>query len=734
MRFSTILSAGLALMLTSACQFGASPPMPPPAAHVETNPFFMDWTAMNAFGSPPFDRIHASDYRPAFDRAIAEHNTEIAAIANNDAPPTFTNTIEALERSGSALTRVSGVFFNLTSSDGTPELQAVQNDVTPILSRHQSEVLLNQALYARIDAIYQQRAHLGLDPEQMRLLERTHLNFVRAGAALSADQRARLTDIGEQLSTLTTKFDQNELADTAAWTLVLHGEADMAGLPQAQRDAALQAGHDTGHEGEYVITLQRSSVEPFLQYSTRRDLREQAFRAWAARGANGNQYDNRALIRQILQLRTERAHLLGYPNNAAYILADSMAETPEHAYALMMQVWTPAVARANADRAEMQRMIDREHGGFQLQPWDWRFYAERVRQARYNVSDEETRPYLVFDNVMAGAFWTANKLFGMTFVERHDIPVYNPDVRAFEVHDRSGQTIGLYFLDPYARPTKQSGAWMNNFREQQRLAGNVLPIVVNCWNFNKPQPGQPTLLSWDDGETVFHEFGHALHSLNSNVTYESLSGTNVARDYVEFPSQVMERWFGTDEVLSQFARRYDTNAPMPADLIARIRAAKNFNQGFAETEYLASAIIDMDLHMQTTVPDDFDVDAFERGVLTRIHMPPQIIPRHRPAHFGHIFGASGGYEAGYYGYIWAEVLAADAYSAFTETGDVFNPAVAQRFQQYIYASGNSRPEMESYRLFRGHDPSVEPLLQWRGFAGSTPAPASPAHSAAPAAH
>jgi peptidyl-dipeptidase Dcp len=718
MRIFTIAGAVMAVLLTSGCETtsGAS-------VAASDNPFFADWSG-RAFGAPPFEEIGVEDYKPAFERGIAEQNVEIDAIAHDRGAPTFANTIEAYERSGALLTRVASVFYNLTGSDNTDELQAVQSEMAPILSRHSSEIALNPDLFARVHALYEQRASLGLNPEQMRLLERTHLDFVRSGAQLAPEGRTRLAAIDERLSELSTQFDQNLLADTAAWTLTLNGEADLAGLPDSVRQALLQTGRDLDREGAYVVTPSRSIVEPFLQYSTRRDLREQVFNAFVKRGDNANAYNNNDVIRETMQLRAERTRLLGFPTYAAYVLADSMAETPERAYGLMREVWTPAVAQANRERAEMQQLIDSEHGGFQLQPWDWRFYAERVRATRYNVSDTEVRPYLQFDRILEGAFYTANRLYGLSFTPRPDVPVYNPDVRAFEVKNREGATIGLYFLDPYMRPTKNYGAWMNNFRDQQRLDGEVLPIIVNVWNYNKPEAGQPTLLSWDDAETIFHEFGHALHGLLSNTTYASLSGTNVSRDYVEFPSQVMERWFSTDEILSRFAVNAETGQPMPAELIARIRAAETFNQGFITVEYLASAMLDMDIHMQTTFPDDFNADAFEAARLAQLGMPREILARHRLAHFGHIF--AGGYSASYYGYLWAETLDADAYDAFAQTGDPFNPTLAASFARNVLSVGNTRPEMDSYIAFRGRPPTTEPLLRYR-FGAPAPASARGAH-------
>ena len=681
------------------------------------NPFFEDWSSL-PFGAPPFERIRIEHYRPAFDAGVAQHQAEIDAIAANAEAPSFANTIEALELSGQMLSRVASVFYNMTGSNSTEDIQALEREVGPQLTRHYSGINLNQALFARVDALYQQRATLGLTSEQLRLLERYHLDFVRAGAQLDDAGRARLAEISEELTRLSTQFDQNMLADTAAWSMTLASDEDLAGLPAPLRAAAAAAGAaagaDLGRGGESVITLQRSSVEPFLLYSTRRDLRERAFKAWAARGDNNNAYDNKAIICQTLQLRAEYAHLLGYSNYASYALADRMAKTPEAVYDLMKRVLAPAIARAEEERADMQAMIDAEGGGFSLEAWDWRHYAERVRLARYDIDENEVRPYMQYERLLEGAFNTAHRLFGLTFVTRPDLPKYHPDVRVFEVRNADGEAIGLYYNDPYMRPTKQSGAWMNSFRDQYTLGDGRLPVIVNVMNYSKPAAGQPTLLSWDDAETMFHEFGHALHGLLSNVTYPSLSGTSVPRDYVEFPSQVMEHWFAEPSVLRTYAVHAETGAPIPDTLIERLRAAQTFNQGFATVEFLACALVDMDLHMMDEVADDFDINSFETETLQRLGLPREIIMRHRPTHFSHVF--AGGYAAGYYSYLWAEVIDADAFEAFEETGDVFHPELAARFRDYVFAAGNLRDPMEAYVLFRGREPDPAALLRARGFA------------------
>jgi peptidyl-dipeptidase Dcp len=674
------------------------------------NPFFGNWRSQ-PYGAPPFDQIRTEHYMPAFERGMAEQATEIQSIASNRARPTFRNTIEAMENSGQLLRRVSSVFFNLSATDGDEAMQAVELQVAPLLSRHQSSIQLNTDLFARIKTLYDNRDRLRLNPERRRVLELYYLEFTRAGAALPQEQRDRLAAISEQLSTLSTQFSQNQLADTAAWTMTLNGEADMAGLSPGLRAAALANGEALDRPGEYVVTLQRSSVEPFLTYSTNRALRERAFRAWAARGENSNEFDNRALIGQILTLRREYASILGYETYAHYLLADRMAQTPQAAEDLLDQVWPYARARAEAERAEMQAMIDAEGGGFQLAAWDWRFYAERVRLARYNLTDSETRPYLPLDNMIAGVFDMANRLFGLTFEETTDVPRWHPEVRSWLVKDSEGRLVGLYYFDPFARPTKQSGAWMNSFRDQERLAGNITPVIVNVMNLSPGADGEPALMSFDDAETLFHEFGHALHGLLSDVRYRYIAGTSVQRDYVEFPSQVTEFYFTTDDILTRFARHYQTGEPMPDALIAKIHAADTFNQGFATVEYMASAYVDMDLHLAD--PNGLDVDAVERATMARLNMPAEIIPRHRPTHFGHIF--SGGYAAGYYGYMWADVISADANEAFVETGNIWDPATAARLREYVFSAGNRRDPREAYRLFRGRDAEVGALMRARGF-------------------
>jgi len=669
------------------------------------NPFFEAWTT--PFGLPPFDRIRPQHFPPAFNRGMEEHAAEIAAIAGNAAPPDFANTIEALERSGKLLTRVGRVFHNLTASATNPELDAIDRDYAPKLAAHAIKIALDPALFARIDALYRRRDELGLAPDQMRLLERHHLRLVRAGALLGPEQKARMAAISERLATLHTLFGQNVLHDEDEWQLVL-AEADLAGLPDFARDAAAAAARERGLDGEYAITLARASVEPFLSFAARRDLRETACRAWAARGEHQGEHDNRPLIREIVALRAEQAGLLGYPNYAAYRLDDTMAKTPAAAARLLHEVWQPAKHKAAAERAELTEAAREDGLNEPIAAWDWRYYAEKVRQAKYAIDEAAVKPYFVLDNMVAAAFDTAGRLFGVAFVERKDCPAYHPDVRVYEVRDRSGQAIGLFLHDNFARPGKHSGAWMSSFREQQKLDGDVMPIVINNNNFSR---GEPTLLSFDDARTLFHEFGHGLHGLLSQVRYPSQSGTAVRRDFVEFPSQIFEHWAAAPEVLRRYARHYKTGEPLPEDVLQRLLAARNFNQGFATVEYAACAMLDLELH---TAPDPgaIDIDQFERDFKLRTGMPPEIGLRHRPAHFQHLF-AGGGYAAGYYAYLWAEVLDADGFTAFTEAGNVFDPELGARLKA-IYSAGDSADPMALYRAFRGREPEIAPLLAQRG--------------------
>jgi peptidyl-dipeptidase Dcp len=678
------------------------------------NPFFTDWDT--PFGMPPFDRIRPEHFPAAFDRGMDEQIAEIAAIVAAPAPPSFADTIKALERSGRLLDRVGRVFSNLDSSDTNPALEAIARDYAPKLAQHQTRIALDPGLFARIADLYERRGELGLAEDQMRLLERHHLRFVRAGARLGPDQKARMATISEQLATLHTLFGQNILHDEREWRLVLD-EADLDGVPGFARAAAAQAAAERELLGRYVVTLARSSIEPFLAFSSRRDLRRVAHNAWTARGTHPGNADNTPLIREIIALRAEQAGLLGYENFAAYRLDDSMAKTTDAVERLLLEVWEPAKKKASAERAALEGIARVEGLNEPLEPWDWRYYAEKVRRAQYDLDETEVKPYFVLDNMVAAAFDTARHLFGLTFTARDDLPVYHPDVRVWEVRDHASNHVGLFLHDNFARPGKHSGAWSSRYRDQQNLDGPVAPIVVNNNNFSKSDSagGEPTLLSFDDAETLFHEFGHGLHTLLSRVRYPSQSGTAVRRDFVEFPSQVFEHWMAVPENLRRYARHYQTGEPIPEALMGRLLAARTFNEGFATVEYTASALIDLELHRDPH-PENLDPDRFEREFLARYGVPREIGLRHRLAHFQHLF-AGGCYAAGYYAYLWAEVLDADGFAAFTEAGDVFDPALAARLKD-IYSSGDTRDPMELYRAFRGRDPDIAALLRQRGLTES----------------
>ena len=669
------------------------------------NPFFAAWDT--PFGLPPFERIRPEHFPPAFDRAMAEHNAEIATITGSAEAPSFANTIEALERGGRLLDRVSRVFSNLDSSNTNDALEAIARDYAPKLAQHQTQIALNERLFERISELHARRETLGLAADQLRLVERWHRRLVRSGALLSADQKARMAAIVERLAVLHTLFGQNVLHDERDWQLVLD-EADLAGLPDFARVAAAQAAAERGIVGRWAVTLARSSAEPFLTFSSRRDLRRSLWEAWTARGTHQGANDNRPLIQEIVALRAEQALLLGYDNFAAYRLDDSMAKTADAVESLLLQVWSPATDKARAELAELESVARSEGLNEPIEPWDWRYYAEKVRQAQYDLDEAEVKPYFVLDNMVQAAFDTARRLFGLTFRERSDLPVYHPAVRVWEVRDNAGGHVGLFLHDNFARPGKRSGAWSSRYRDQETLDGEVAPIVVNNNNFSK---GEPTLLSFDDALTLFHEFGHGLHSLLSRVRYRSQSGTAVRRDFVEFPSQIFEHWMAAPETLRSYARHYQTGQPMPEQLLRRLLAAHTFNQGFATVEYTGSALLDLDLHREPS-PQRLDLAKFEREFLDRISMPREVGLRHRPAHFQHLF-AGGGYAAGYYAYLWAEVLDADGYAAFTETGNLFDPELAARLKD-IYSAGDTLDPMELYRAFRGRDPKIAALLAQRG--------------------
>ncbi len=673
------------------------------------NPLLVAW--QTPFSTPPFAEIRPEHFLPAFEQAFADHSAEIAAITQDPATPDFANTITALERAGKLLTKVSAVFYDLVSAHSNPAILEIDKEVSLRMARHWNPIMMNAVLFGRIAVLRENRKGLSLTAEEMRLLERTYTRFHRAGAGLGEDAKKRMAEINERLAHLGTSFSHHLLADEQEWFLEL-GDDDRAGLSDSFVAAAKAAADERGLSGKAIVTLSRSAVEPFLKSSARRDLREKVFKAFTARGDNGNANDNNAAIVEILSLREESAGILGYPTYAAYRLEDSMAKTPEAVRGLLERVWKPARARALADRDALQALIAEEGGNFALAPWDWRYYSEKLRQAKANFDDAAIKPYLALDHMIEAAFDCASRLFGISFAERKDIPVWHPDVRVWEVRGREGRPKALFYGDYFARSSKRSGAWMTSLRDQQKLDGEVVPLILNICNFVKGADGEPSLLSPDDARTLFHEFGHGLHGMLSNVTYPSLSGTSVFTDFVELPSQLYEHWQERPEVLQRFARHHQTGEPLPEDLLARFLAARKFNQGFATVEFVSSALIDLEFHTQPAAASR-DVRAFERAEMTKIGMPEEIALRHRPQQFGHIFSGDH-YAAGYYSYMWSEVMDADAFGAFEEAGNIFDPVVAKRLHDDIYSSGGSVDPEAAYVAFRGREPEPEALLRRRG--------------------
>lgn len=685
-----------------------APAKQPEAAAAGDNPLLAAW--IGPYEIPPFGEIRIEHFRPAFDVALARHTEEIAAIADNKAKPTFANTIEALERAGELLSRVGAVFWTRCGALTDEALQAIEREMAPRMAAHRNAIIANTALFRRIEDVYRRRNSLKLTAEQARVLERGYRNFVRAGAKLDEKEKTRVGEIRKRLAALGTSFAQNVLADEKSYELPLPTKADRAGLPDFLIAAAAGAAKERGSKASHVITLSRSLIEPFLTFSDRRDLREIAWKAWVRRGDNGGPTDNWDTVAETVRLRDEQAKLLGFKSFADFKLDDTMAKTPAAVRKLLETVWKPALAKACIERDMLQRQAAREGANIAIEPWDWRYYAEKVRRAEFAIDEAEIKPYLSLDNVLAAAFATAERLFGLRFCEVHGLKLLHPDARAFDVTDAKGGHIGLFIGDYFARPSKRSGAWMNGYRSQQRLRGNIRPIINNTCNFAKAPPGQPSLLSFDDARTLFHEFGHGLHGLLSNVKYPSLSGTAVARDFVELPSQLFEHWLMVPALLEEFARHHETGEPMPRALIDKLKAAAGFNQGFATVEFVASAMVDIDFHAG---PAGKDPKAREAETLARIGMPREIVMRHRTPHFAHAF-AGDGYSAGYYSYLWSAVLDADAFAAFQETGNVFNRKVADRLRRYVYAAGGSREEGEAYKGFRGRLPTVDGLLKHRG--------------------
>ncbi len=693
-------------LVTAVLVLAAMPAIarPQAAAPMNGNPFFTEWTT--PFAVPPFDQIKNEHYMPAIREAIARQRAEVEAIANRQAAPTFANTVEALDATGEMVDKVEGVFQNLYSADTNDSLQAIAKVAAPLRAELQDDILLNERLFARIKKVWEKRATLKLDPEQSRLLEETYKKFVRGGANLDSTGKARLRAINQRQSVLGVTFGENLLKETNAYQLVIDKREDLAGLPDRLVAGAAEAAKAAGLEGKWVFGLQAPSIWPFLQSADNRELRRQILAAYTSRGDHGNERDNKAVLAEIAQLRVERAQLLGYKTHADFVLEERMAKTPAGVYGLLDQVWKPALAVAKKDAADYEAKLDETVPGAKLEPCDWRWCAEKVRKVRYNLDEQALRPYFTLDHVREGAFYVANRLYGITFTERKDLPVYNPAVRAFAVKDADGSHLGVYYVDYHPRPGKRGGAWSNEYRVQHYRQGkDVRPIVVNVCNFSRPAGDQPALLSLEEVETLFHEFGHSLHALLSRIHYESLA--DVPRDFVELPSQIMENWATEPEVLKVYAKHWQTGEVIPDSLVQRIIEARKFDQGFATVEYVAASYLDMDWHTLAE-PKAEDPTAFENASLAKIGLIPQIVTRYRSPYFAHIF--SGGYSAGYYSYLWSEVLDMDAFQAFKEKG-LFDQATARSFRTNILERGGTEDAMALWLAFRGRPPKVEPLLE-----------------------
>jgi peptidyl-dipeptidase Dcp len=674
------------------------------------NPFFETYN--NKYGAPPFDKIRIEHFMPAFTEGIKQHTAEINAIANSEDAPTFGNTIAALNYSGELLKKVSSVFFNLHSADTNEAMDKIAKEITPVLTEHNDNMYLNEKLFTRIKTLYDKRTKLGLTGEQTRLLEKYHRNFIRSGAALNSEQKAKLREINKELSLAELQFGQNVLDETNSYQKVIENKAELVGLPENVIQTAAEDAKAAGKEGKWLFSTHKASFIPVLQYSENRELRKDLLLAYSTRANHNNDKDNKAVINKIMKLRTMKAQLLGFATSADFILDDTMAKTPKAVYDLLKTVWTPALAKAKEEAAELQKLMDAEGKGEKLEAWDWWYYTEKLRKAKYNLDEEMVRPYFKLENVRQGVFDLATKLYGLKFKKLNDMPVYNPDVEVFEVSDADGSLVGILYTDYYPRPGKSAGAWMNNITDQYRKNGiDHRPIICNIGNLTKPTADKPSLLSMDDVETLFHEFGHALHGLMTQCNYPSMSGTNVSRDFVELPSQIMENWCWEPEVMKTYARHFKTGEVMPKELMDKIQLAGTFNQGFINTELLAASFLDMDYHMRKDTTD-FNVTAFENTSLKNIGMIPEIIVRYRSTYFNHIF--SGDYYAGYYSYTWAAVLDADAFHAFKETGDVYDQKTATAFRKKLLEKGDSEDPMKLYLDFRGKAPNPDALLEKRG--------------------
>ena len=700
-----LYAAGLAVVMGACSSQGKGGSESGPAG----NPFFSEYTT--PYGVPPFDEIKVEHYKPALERAMEENKKEIEAIVNNPEPPTFENTIVALDQSGELLSKVMYAFSGQASVNTTEEIQALEQEIYPLLSKHSDDINLNPDLFARVKAVYENQEGMNLDKEQKKLLELTYKSFVRSGANLSEEDQAKLRELNERISVLQLTFGQNSLRETNAFELVIDREADLSGLPADVIANAAQTAKDKGMEGKWVFTLHNPSVMPFLQYADNRALREQIFKAYTNRGNNNNENDNKEVVKNLVAARLEKAKLMGYEDYAAYVLEENMAKDEKSVYDLLDRVWTPALAKAKEELADINAEIRKEGGDFEAEGWDWRYYFDKAKKAKFNLDENELRPYFELSRVRDGIFYVANRLYGVTFTEIKDIPKPDPDALAFECKDKDGTYLGLLYMDFFTRPGKGGGAWCGGYRSQTYKDGKRLgPIVTTVFNFSKPVEGQPALLTADETKTVFHEFGHALHSLFGDVRYYGVS--DVPRDFVELPSQVDEHWAFEPEVLKVYAKHYETGEVIPQELVDKLVKSGEYGQGFTTTEYLAASLLDMDYHVLKEIPADLDIERFEAESMSRRGLIKQIPPRYRTTYFGHTM--EGGYTAGYYSYIWAEVLDADAFEAYKETGDIFNQEVADKFRKYVLTPGCIDDAMDMYVHFRGKQPSIDPLLKNRG--------------------
>jgi peptidyl-dipeptidase Dcp len=688
------------------------------------NPFFQEWNT--AYEVPPFMDIKDEHYMPAYQKGMEENLSEIDVIVKNPETPTFANTIEELERTGKLLTKVSRVFSNLASSNTNPKLQELQRELSPMLSAHYDKISLNEGLFNRVEAVWQEKESLDLTSEQRKLLEDTRKQFVRSGALMSEEQKKQITEINSKISGLSTSFGQNLLAETNGFELILN-LSDLDGLSDGVIAAALDAASQKMEKAEtedekqrykdkYVFTPHRSSMYPFLTESTRRDLREKLYKSYVMRGDNNNETDNKKIAAQIAKLRAERAQIMGYKTHAHFVLDDNMLKTPEEVYDLLTKLWKPAVKRAKVEVADMQDVADAEGQNFKIAAWDWWHYSEKVRKEKYNLDESAIKPYLSLDNVLKGVFSTTNKLWGLNFTEIFDIDLYHPDARVWEVTDKDGSHLGVFIGDYFTRSNKRGGAWMSSFKGQSNLDGRERPIVVNVCNFPAPVGDNPALLSFDNVVTLFHEFGHAMHGTLTDVTYGSMAGTSGPRDFIELPSQLLEHWASEPEVLKSFATHYETGEPIPDDLIEKLLNASKFNQGFINTEYLAASLLDMDWHTISAEEDLKDANRFESESMKKVGLIDEIAPRYRTTYFAHIF--SGGYSSGYYSYVHAAVLDSDAFEAFKEVGDVFDPNLSSKLRATIYSKGSTEEAMDLFVQFRGRKADIGPLLKVRGLDGS----------------